>query len=292
MSGKRESGPYLLSPSCLPSHHRPLNVSLYTVYLGAHQLSNLLDPQIVSRKVQQIIIHPDFVSEGSSGDIALLELEKPVSFTSYILPVCLPSQAVKMPGGTMCWTTGWGDVAQGVPLGAPQTLQEVEVALIDNTNCEAMYGSAPAFKSSLIQEDMICAGYQEGKKDSCQGDSGGPLVCKVNGVWLQLGVTSWGDGCAVGNRPGIYTRVQYYQSWLLQYVPSLPYSSGGTTGSSTTEAPNTLKPLTGGATSRVAGGHSTSRVTMTNGTTDGGASSQVWSMGLLMVALLCSWLLL
>ncbi|XP_056392706.1 serine protease 27-like, partial [Hyla sarda] len=208
---------------------RSPNILAYTVYLGVHQLSELPSPDTVARSVKQIIIHPDFTTEGSSGDIALVELESPVNSSPSIRPVHLPSQAVQLAKGTLCWVTGWGNVQEQVPLAAPKTLQKVEVALIDNTNCEAMYQSdaASTLSSSFIKEDMICAGYKEGKRDSCQGDSGGPLVCNVNGVWLQLGITSWGSGCAKANRPGVYTRTQYYQSWLQQYVPSLQYSDGG-----------------------------------------------------------------
>ncbi|XP_077130082.1 serine protease 27-like [Ranitomeya variabilis] len=201
----------------------------YTIYLGVYELSDLQNPKTMSRTVRQITIHPSYTSEQSSGDIALVKLESPVAFTSSIHPVYLPSRAVQLPEGTLCWVTGWGYVREQVPLTDPKTLQKVDVALIDSKNCETMYlsDSASESNSKLIEEDMLCAGYQEGKKDSCQGDSGGPLVCNVNGVWLQLGITSWGMGCATANHPGVYTRVQHYQSWLQQIVPSLQFSNGG-----------------------------------------------------------------
>lgn len=205
----------------------PLDPSAYTVYLGAHQLSDLQNPPTVFRAVKQVIIHPDFTSGISGGDIALVQLEGPVSVTASILPVRLPSQGVQLLEGTLCSVTGWGHVEERVPLSAPKTLQKVEVALIDHKKCETMYKSEETSKLSSIKEDMICAGYQEGKKDACQGDSGGPLVCKVKGVWLQFGITSWGIGCAMPNRPGVYTRVQHYGSWLRHYVPSLQHSDGG-----------------------------------------------------------------
>ncbi|XP_075175971.1 serine protease 27-like [Anomaloglossus baeobatrachus] len=220
----------------------------YTIYLGAYQLSDLQNPKTISKTVKQITIHPNYTSEGSSGDIALVKLESPVHFTSSVYPVYLPSRAVQLPEGTRCWVTGWGYVREQVPLTDPKTLQKVDVALIDSKKCETMYLSDEDSKAKLIKEDMLCAGYQEGKKDSCQGDSGGPLVCNVNGVWLQLGITSWGIGCAAADRPGIYTRVQHYQSWLQQYVPALQVSNGGniwlpnrrvrTTGASITSRPD------------------------------------------------------
>ena len=61
---------------------------------------------------------------------------------------------------------------------------------------------------------MICAGYPAGGKSVCQGDSGGPLQCLVNGQYVQVGVTSWGVGCAWKNYPGVYARVTQYLPWI------------------------------------------------------------------------------
>ena len=59
---------------------------------------------------------------------------------------------------------------------------------------------------------MWCAAVAGGGKDSCQGDSGGPIVDANTGV--QLGVVSWGDGCARAGIPGVYTRLGNYVDYI------------------------------------------------------------------------------
>ncbi|XP_030066669.1 serine protease 27-like [Microcaecilia unicolor] len=105
----------------------PLYVSALQVCLGAYQLLyNAVNPHVVRSSLRQVIINPSYRNEGSSGDIALVELETPVSFTSYILPICLPGSPVLFFPEMRCWVTGWGHVQDGVPLPPPQTLRKFQ----------------------------------------------------------------------------------------------------------------------------------------------------------------------
>ncbi|PIO23827.1 hypothetical protein AB205_0000720, partial [Aquarana catesbeiana] len=189
---------------------RSTNPSDYTVVLGAYQLQNSNSHQITSN-VQSMFINALWSGDMTPGDIALIKLSSFITYTEYILPVCLPPASMDFPEGMNCWVTGWGQIGFGESLPYPETLQQVMVPLISNSKCNAMYHIDTNMN---VSSDQICAGYQAGNKDSCQGDSGGPLVCKVNGYWYQAGVVSWGYGCAEPNRPGVYTYVPHYNYWI------------------------------------------------------------------------------
>ncbi|KAM3916897.1 serine protease 33-like [Leptodactylus fuscus] len=196
----------------------PINPSDYSVGLGEYQLQNTSPNQFLSN-VQRIIESSLYSGAHTQGDIALIELSSPITYTQYILPVCVPTSSMSFSDGTDCWVTGWGDTGSGVSLPPPQTLQQVMVPIISNSVCDQMYHIDSDIDASeqIIPSDHICAGYQAGQKDSCQGDSGGPLVCKVNGVWYQAGVVSWGEECGKSNRPGVYTYVPNYYNWMDSY---------------------------------------------------------------------------
>lgn len=51
-----------------------------------------------------------------------------------------------------------------------------------------------------------------------QGDSGGPLVYERDDRWTLLGLTSFGEGCARANYPGIYTDVGYHLQWISSVI--------------------------------------------------------------------------
>ncbi|XP_062992873.1 serine protease 27-like [Elgaria multicarinata webbii] len=210
----------LTAAHCFSSLTKP---SLFVILLGAYNLS-YPGPEAVFVSVKQIIIHENYLGYRNGSDIALIELETPIKFTHRIMPACIPGLSIAFPPRMGCWVAGWGNIQQGVLLPEPELLQEVLLPLVDTATCEALYsdlkGEAP-MKTRIIQDDMMCAGYLEGKKDACQGDSGGPLLCPWDGAWLVAGVVSWGDVCGAPKRPGVYTRVSAHSSWILGHAPEV-----------------------------------------------------------------------
>ncbi|XP_072311921.1 transmembrane protease serine 9-like [Eucyclogobius newberryi] len=185
----------------------------WQISLGRENLQGT-NPNEVSKSVSKIILHPNYDSFTSDNDVALLRLSSAVTFTDYIRPVCLAATDSVFNSGTDSWVTGWGSIREGEPLPFPETLQEVEVPVVGNRQCNCLNGVG------TITDNMICAGLLAGGKDSCQGDSGGPMVSKQGSVWVQSGVVSFGFGCARANLPGVYSRVSNYQSWINSHISS------------------------------------------------------------------------
>ncbi|XP_029582936.1 transmembrane protease serine 9 [Salmo trutta] len=249
----------LTAAHCFPS----TSTSNLLVYLG-RQNQQGSNPNEVSLTVTQIICHPNYISSTSDNDMCLLKLSSSVTFTNYIRPVCLAAQGSSFYAGTTSWVTGWGTLNSGGSL--PQILQEVDVPVVGNRQCNCNYGVGS------ITDNMICAGLSAGGKDSCQGDSGGPLVSKQGTRWIQSGVVSFGNGCALANFPGVYARVSQYQTWINSQITSaqpgfITFSSNGTNSdlsvTCTTTSPPTTTPapvVCGSASaslnSRIGGGSS------------------------------------
>ncbi|KAM4024011.1 transmembrane protease serine 9-like [Anomaloglossus baeobatrachus] len=198
-------------------HQKRQTFGAFYVMLGSLYLTVVSSTRVIV-PVKNIIIHPICSGDGTSGDLALMELEGPVTFNFNIQPICLPSPDQVFPDGMMCWVTGWGDTGEGVKLSSPYVLQEVDLPLINSSACDKMFKDVYNITSSiaLVQDDMICAGYREGEKDGCQGDSGGPLVCNNGDSWILVGSVSWGDGCAQPNKPGVYAKTSNFSSWIKQ----------------------------------------------------------------------------
>ncbi|XP_048053039.1 transmembrane protease serine 9 [Megalobrama amblycephala] len=199
-----------------------------TVYLG-RQTQQGPNANEVARSVINIIKHPNYNTNTQDNDITLLQLNATVNFNNFISPVCLASSSSTFFNRTVSWVTGWGNIKSGVSLPSSKPLQEVDVPIVGNRQCKCLYGV------SVITDNMICAGLLEGGKDSCQGDSGGPMVSKQGSVWIQSGVVSFGEGCALANLPGVYARVSNYQNWINEKITTnqpgfVTFNSGGTDG--------------------------------------------------------------
>lgn len=59
-------------------------------------------------KVKRVIEHPNYNSKTFNNDIALLELDQPLSFNNQIQKIALPNENANIPDGTQTLVSGWG----------------------------------------------------------------------------------------------------------------------------------------------------------------------------------------
>uniref|UniRef100_A0A8C5PVV9 Hepsin n=1 Tax=Leptobrachium leishanense TaxID=445787 RepID=A0A8C5PVV9_9ANUR len=202
----------LTAAHCFPERNRV--VGQWKVFAGAvSRVSARRSLQAVKGIIYHSgylpFLHPD--SEENSNDIALVHLQAPFTLTEYIQPVCLPALGQQIVDGKLCTVTGWGNTEYYGH--QSDILQEATVPIISSAVC-----NQPEYYSNQITGKMFCAGYAEGGIDACQGDSGGPFVCEDNlsrsPRWRLCGIVSWGIGCALPYKPGVYAKVDQYQHWI------------------------------------------------------------------------------
>jgi len=161
------------------------------------------------RRIKEAIDHPNYNKKTYDNDYALILLDKEYIIESNINLVL--NEDPNFPqAGEVLDILGMGDLASSGDLA--DELRDVKVKSFSNSKCNSFYGG------NQIKSSMICAGYKKGKKDACQGDSGGPLV-KVDGdTHTQIGVVSWGKGCAEKKYPSVYSRVSEEIDWMKQVI--------------------------------------------------------------------------
>lgn len=220
------------------------------VVLGAQDLRAVEPEQVFN--VESLIIHETYRAEIDKAlklptqwqrnrairqiasrkgyDIALLRLDRKwsgdlsrLSLSSESDPQTPPQIQVRVAGfGTTIFTdppilesydrtNGPGELQAG-----SATLLETALPTVGTSSC------AQHYNDNAIGNGQICAGLEEGGKDSCQGDSGGPLVAEGEEAEArQIGIVSWGDECAKKKAYGVYTRVSYYADWIQRHVGQL-----------------------------------------------------------------------
>ncbi|XP_003783593.1 urokinase-type plasminogen activator [Otolemur garnettii] len=189
----------------------------YIVYLGRSRL-NSITPGEMKFEVEQLILHEGYSAEtlAHHNDIALLKIRSSEGQCAQpsrsIQTICLPPMYGDANFGTSCEITGFGKESSNDYRYAEQ-LKMTVVKLVSHQECQQ-----PHYYASEVTTKMLCAADPQWETDSCQGDSGGPLVCSTQGRLTLTGIVSWGRGCALKDKPGVYTRVSRFLPWIRTHM--------------------------------------------------------------------------
>ncbi|MFJ8307603.1 MULTISPECIES: S1 family peptidase [unclassified Streptomyces] len=155
----------------------------------------------------QVLQAPGYNGQGK--DWALIKLAQPID-----QPTLKIATTAAYNSGTFT-IAGWGATSEGG--GQERYLRKAAVPFVPEADCQQAYGG------QLVPGEEICAGYlAQGGVDTCQGDSGGPMFRKDDtGAWIQVGIVSWGQGCAEPGYPGVYSEVSTFASAIAQAAATL-----------------------------------------------------------------------
>lgn len=185
----------------------------YDVIVGRTKNINGSGGQSIPKK--QEIRHPKYNSQKTDDDFAILVLNEAVDMSdNNVGLVKLNTQSSYPSVGSKVTVIGWGETQAR---GLSNDLLKVEVEVISNQECDSSSGSVGGYSDNYngqISDSMMCANVDGGGKDACQGDSGGPCVVETNGQHTQVGVVSWGIGCASAAFPGVYSRISEAFDWI------------------------------------------------------------------------------
>ncbi|EDW74693.2 LOW QUALITY PROTEIN: uncharacterized protein Dwil_GK15768 [Drosophila willistoni] len=207
---------YLLSAAHCFVSSETKRAELLRIVVGEHRFET---PFTRRYDLQTLILHEQFAQLPNGqlkNDIALLKTQKPITWSRYVGPACLPLQAAlngkKLPlVGQQVIAAGWGTTSYG----GPQThrLLKTNLDVIDGQQCRNSLGTVPTH--------IFCT-YTPGR-DTCQYDSGGALYERsAQGRLMAVGIVSFGLGCAT-QQPSVNTRVASFVKWIRGKTPEVAY---------------------------------------------------------------------
>jgi trypsin len=168
------------------------STSSLAILVGTQTLSTIGQGRRIG--VSSITIDPRWNSNTFNFDVAVVKLATPVTDIPFAQ---LAPRDTDPAAGAQSTVSGWGTTAFGTN-NYPTQLRTVVVPCVDRATCNA--GNA---YNGQVLSSMFCAGATG--KDSCQGDSGGPITNNDNATLI--GIVSWGEGCGLANKPGVYARI-------------------------------------------------------------------------------------
>lgn len=178
--------------------------------------------------IQQAVLHPEYHSDSAAKDVdeydyALLKIYNATQLNDVTTTVTVNlNPAIPNTSGQELYVTGWGK--SSLDLYSEERsdyLQQATVYYIENDYCRTLRSSdGETTLDDRVFDITLCAGDFDELDDSCTGDSGGPIFIRGNNSSgdVQVGITSYGFGCANPELPGIYARTSYVADWIVQNV--------------------------------------------------------------------------
>jgi len=217
-------GGSLVAPDMvLSAAHCGKHNSNIQVTVGSNKVDGSGGGTIVN--ITENIIHKEFSRQNIKSDIMLLRLETAV-FTQTPVTLNFYKNIPSIGQDLVAMGLGISDLSDPYDLKPADNLQYATLPEFPYSECKAEYdrpvdGLPENFFAGIEADKHICFGGEE--KDTCLGDSGSPLVIlsdkSVRGsVDIQVGISSFGKGCALKNVPSVFARVSGWEDWIKEQM--------------------------------------------------------------------------
>jgi len=154
-----------------------------------------------------------------SHDFAMAILEREITFTDSVRPICIPRQDMEF-GGTKAIAAGWGRYTVGKKgrgkKGTTSNMQSLNLMEVELRVSKKRYNHYQMFGTKVRNKKGEVA-------DPCSGDSGGPLIWKSRAPRFVLIGTVQGSGfnCITGHYTmfegsdnGVWNKVSAHSDWI------------------------------------------------------------------------------
>ncbi|XP_070500663.1 serine protease Hayan-like [Chironomus tepperi] len=203
-----------------------------TVRVGDRYLTSLQDDENAQQlKILEFIVHPKYTPTLDYNDIAMIETAERIIFNNFVVPACIGGvNDVKVNDSTV---SGYADDADGNLM---NTLMEMDVEIIPNSECNKFYGKDQQLPSGIVNSQICVRGKATRKdiNDTCFGESGSPLqfssthdindenyeseyILTTYETSTLIGIQSFSTSCAL-DIPSVYTRLDFYRDWIRSVI--------------------------------------------------------------------------
>ena len=182
-----------------------------SVQVGRHDVTAHLGPTLIGPGFGQVsapgdhLVVESHVSHPDYGNVIMNDFGLAKLYGRTDVPYVRVNNRRNVPRGEADLVVmGWGVTVEGDSETASPRLREATVTSMSNEKCDGSGGVYQGDRVSYegyIGDNMLCAWGED--RDACQGDSGGPLIYtgSTAGEDVQVGVVSWGLGCAQPDFP-------------------------------------------------------------------------------------------
>jgi secreted trypsin-like serine protease len=171
---------------------------------------NWTSPEREVTHVRRVLVFPRYEPQGplaGRGDVALLELDAATK-----APVMRVADKEIGEPGAKTIAAGWGNTSYGQQT-ATEELQRTTMVVRGDHWCDV---HGPGFQADA----QTCVAAPGFKSTTCNGDSGSPLLMHnpKGGELIEIGVLSAGFGKCSKKRPALYTRSDFFYSWMRKRI--------------------------------------------------------------------------